>query len=200
MAIQMAIQVAIPVVVQMPVSLPFIILEIPPMSTHREQLSIQLGHALLARQWCIATAESCTGGGVAQAITAVAGSSRWFEAGFVTYSNEAKQRMLGVDRNCFFGPTAPGAVSEEVAQAMAVGALRSANAQCSVSTTGIAGPNGGSAEKPVGTVFIGAAWLDEDGSIRCEVEKFHFPGDRRQVREATVITALEFILKLINTE
>jgi len=174
--------------------------EIPTMSIDREQLSTQLGCALLARQWCIATAESCSGGGVAQAITDVAGSSSWFDAGFVTYSNEAKQRVLGVDRNCFFGPGAPGAVSEEVAQAMAIGALRSANAQCSVSTTGIAGPNGGTAEKPVGTVFIGAAWLDEDGSIRCDVEEFHFPGNRQQVREATVITSLAFILKLINTE
>ncbi len=170
------------------------------MSTHCEQLSIQLGQVLLARKWCIATAESCTGGGVAQAITAIAGSSNWFDAGFVTYSNEAKQRVLGVDSNCFIGPMAPGAVSEEVAQAMAVGALRSANAQCSVSTTGIAGPDGGSTEKPVGTVFIGAAWLDKDGSFLCEVEKFHFPGDRQRVREATVVAALEFILKLINTE
>jgi nicotinamide-nucleotide amidase len=170
------------------------------MSTHCEQISARLGRTLLAREWSISTAESCTGGGVAQAITAVAGSSSWFEVGFVTYSNEAKQRLLGVDSNCFNGPSAPGAVSEEVAQAMAIGALHSASAQCSVSTTGIAGPRGGSAQKPVGTVFIGAAWRDEDGSIRCEVGKFHFPGDRRQVREATVVTALEFILKLINTE
>jgi nicotinamide-nucleotide amidase len=174
--------------------------EICHMSTHCEQISIQLGRALQARRWCIATAESCTGGGVAQAITAIAGSSTWFEAGFVTYSNEAKQRMLGVNSQCFIGPDAPGAVSEEVAQAMAIGALRSANAQCSVSTTGIAGPDGGSAQKPVGTVFMGAAWLDEDGTIRCEVEKFHFPGDRKQVREASVAAALEFILRLINTE
>lgn len=170
------------------------------MSTHCEQLSIQLGRVLLARKWCIATAESCTGGGIAQAITAIAGSSSWFDAGFVTYSNEAKQRMLGVDNSCFTGPEAPGAVSEEVARALAIGALRMANAQCSVSTTGIAGPNGGSAEKPVGTVFIGAAWLDVDDSIFCEVEQFHFPGDRQRVREATVITALEFIMKLINTK
>ncbi len=169
------------------------------MSEHGEQLSTQLGRALLSRSWMMSCAESCTGGGVAQEITAIAGSSHWFEAGFVTYTNEMKQRLLGVPQSCFSGPEAPGAVSEETALAMAEGAMRTAETHCSVSTTGIAGPNGGSAEKPVGTVWIGWAWQDDEGQVQSRARRFHFPGDRTAVRRHSIVAALEGMLEIVNT-
>jgi nicotinamide-nucleotide amidase len=172
----------------------------PPMQqpTQHSQLSTQLGRALMKRKLMLATAESCTGGGVAEAITAIAGSSAWYEAGFVTYSNVAKQMLLGVPRQCFEGPTAPGAVSEETALAMAVGALEKTGASCSIATTGIAGPNGGSKEKPVGTVWIAWAWKDADGVVESEASRFGFPGDRGAVRSHTVEAALDRMLTLVD--
>ncbi len=148
-------------------------------------LAARLGAAALARGAMIATAESCTGGLVAAAITSVAGSSAWFERGFVTYSNAAKEEQLGVPRATI---ESHGAVSEETARAMARGAARG-RAQWSVAVTGVAGPDGGSAAKPVGTVWF--AWA---GPGRLETLGRHFDGDRTAVREASVRIALEGLI------
>ena len=147
-----------------------------------------LAGELLARGWMLATAESCTGGMVAAACTDLAGSSQWFERGFVTYSNEAKSESLGVDPAQI---AANGAVSEVVARAMAFGAIRHSHAQVSVAVTGIAGPTGGSPEKPVGTVWFG---FSVDGRLHSEMRRFD--GDRFAVRQATVKHALERLLAL----
>jgi nicotinamide-nucleotide amidase len=134
-------------------------------------------------QWKLVTAESCTGGMIAAACTDLAGSSAWFERGFVTYSNEAKTDMLGVDANLI---AQHGAVSEVVVRAMAQGALAHSRAQVALAVTGVAGPSGGSADKPVGTVWF--AWITPRG-ISSEVQ--HFPGERAAVRAATVCHALQ---------
>lgn len=133
------------------------------------------------------TAESCTGGLIAATCTELAGSSAWFERGFVTYSNAAKTESLGVDAALI---AEHGAVSEAVARAMAVGALNHANAQVSVAVTGIAGPTGGSASKPVGTVWFG---FMVQGQLSSEVQ--HFDGDRAAVRAATVRHALRRLVE-----
>ncbi len=132
--------------------------------------------------WMMATAESCTGGLIAGACTDLAGSSNWFERGFVTYSNAAKTEMLGVDPALI---ATHGAVSEPVARAMAEGAIRQARAQVSVAVTGVAGPTGGSADKPVGTVWFG--WCVA-GQTTSEMRRFD--GDRAAVRTQTVAHAL----------
>jgi nicotinamide-nucleotide amidase len=136
------------------------------------------------------TAESCTGGLIAAACTDLAGSSDWFERGFVSYSNASKTEMLGVDAQLI---GAFGAVSEAVARAMAEGALRHAPAQVCVAVTGVAGPGGGSPEKPVGTVWF--AWCLPSGTSS-EVQ--HFAGDRRAVRAATVQHALGRLVTLLS--
>ena len=141
---------------------------------------------LLARGWMLATAESCTGGLIAGACTDRAGSSQWFERGFVTYSNDAKADMLGVPSALI---AQHGAVSEPVARAMAEGALAHSRAQVSLAVTGVAGPGGGSADKPVGTVWFG--WQLPGAT---EAECRHFAGDRAAVRAATVRYALERLL------
>jgi nicotinamide-nucleotide amidase len=146
-------------------------------------LAAKLGASALARGIMIATAESCTGGLVAGAITAIAGSSAWFERGFVTYSNLAKEQQLGVPRSTI---ARFGAVSEETAKAMAEGAVRAASVQWAVAVTGIAGPDGGSADKPVGTVWF--AWA---GPGHLQALRMQFGGDRRAVREASMRVALE---------
>lgn len=135
-----------------------------------------------ARGLKIATAESCTGGLIAATLTAIAGSSDVVERGFVTYSNEAKADLLGVPAELI---AAHGAVSEPVARAMALGAVALSAADVALSVTGVAGPGGGSAEKPVGLVFVGAA--RRGGDVR--VERCLFPGDRASVREASVAQA-----------
>lgn len=156
------------------------------------ELVQQLADKLLAKKLIISTAESCTGGWISQSLTALAGSSLWFDSGFVTYSNEAKQRLLGVPSS-LFSIDGPGAVSEEVVLAMTAGAIENSRANLAVAVSGIAGPDGGSEEKPVGTVWI--AWQWEDKSLaRC----FHFSGDRESVRLATVLAALEGCLLLID--
>ena len=137
---------------------------------------------LQARGWMLATAESCTGGMVAAACTDLAGSSQWFERGFVSYSNAAKTELLGVPAELI---AQHGAVSEAVARAMAEGALVHAHAQASLAVTGVAGPGGGSADKPVGTVWFG--WCVA-GQTHSEVR--HFAGDRAAVRRATLCHAL----------
>ena len=154
------------------------------------QLAIDLGRRLLERGWRVATAESCTGGLAAGAITAIPGSSDWFERGFVTYSDDAKHEMLGVPRELI---AACGAVSEPVAQAMAEGALARSHAQCTLSITGIAGPGGGSSAKPVGMVCFGWA---ADG-LPERVATVNFDGDRAAVRARSVTEALRGLLDML---
>ena len=146
-----------------------------------------LAERLLGLKWMLVTAESCTGGLIAAHCTDLSGSSAWFERGFVTYSNEAKAEQLGVPADLI---AQEGAVSEAVARAMALGACYRSQAQVSVAVTGIAGPTGGSAEKPVGTVWL--AWCV--GGI-AHAEKRLFSGDRAQIRAATVHAALEGLLQ-----
>jgi nicotinamide-nucleotide amidase len=149
-------------------------------------MSTALAERLLRQQWMLATAESCTGGMIAAHCTDLPGSSAWFERGFVTYSNEAKTELLGVPPDLIL---MDGAVSESVARAMALGARYRSNARVSVAVTGIAGPTGGSADKPVGTVWL--AWC-VDGIA--QAEKRLFSGDRTQIRRATVQAAIEGLL------
>jgi len=149
----------------------------------------QLAARLLQRQWMLATAESCTGGLIAGACTDLSGSSNWFERGFVTYSNAAKSEQLGVPATLI---ETHGAVSENVARAMAAGALAHSHAQVAVAVTGVAGPTGGTAEKPVGLVWFGFALPD-----RVLTEQMHFAGDRAAVRAATVRHALTRLLELL---
>ncbi len=140
----------------------------------------------------MATAESCSGGWIAQSLTALAGSSNWFDTGFVTYSNDAKQKLLEVPGS-FFEIDGPGAVSEETVLAMTQGAINNSRANVAVAVSGIAGPDGGSDEKPVGTVWI--AWQWQNKSLaRC----FQFTGDREAVRFASVTAALEGTLSLLD--
>lgn len=150
----------------------------------------RLAGLLQARGWRLSTAESCTGGLIAAACTELAGSSVWFERGFVSYSNEAKTDLLGVDAALI---QAHGAVSEPVALAMAEGALLRAGVDLAVAVTGIAGPTGGTPGKPVGTVWL--AWAARDGArvSRCAL----FPGDRAEVRRQTCLAALDGLVALI---
>jgi nicotinamide-nucleotide amidase len=148
-----------------------------------------LAAALLARGQMLATAESCTGGMIAAACTDLSGSSQWFERGFVTYSNAAKVEQLGVDPSVI---AQHGAVSELVARAMAFGAVRHSQAQVSVAVTGVAGPTGGSPDKPVGTVWFG---FQVEGRLVSELR--HFDGDRAAVRRQTVEHALRTLVALI---
>jgi len=157
----------------------------------KEELSVHatcglVADLMLKHQWKLATAESCTGGLIAAACTELSGSSNWFERGFVTYSNESKSELLGVDAALI---SIQGAVSDAVARAMALGALEHSRAQVAVAVTGVAGPTGGSAEKPVGTVWFG--WATPRG-VTTEVR--HFGGDRSAVRSATVGHALATLL------
>ena len=137
------------------------------------------GEALKSRAAVLTTAESCTGGGIAQAVTAVAGSSEWFGCGYITYSNEAKQRMLGVDPDVI---EAHGAVSEAVVRQMAEGALHKSGADIAVAVSGVAGPGGGSKDKPVGTVWL--AWAMRGEST--VAKRFLLLGSREQVRNQSV--------------
>ncbi len=174
--------------------------------TH-DALMQSVSHALLDRQWQVATAESCTAGLIGATLTDSPGSSAWFDRGFITYSNEAKQAMLGVtpaDLDHY------GAVSEPVVTQMAAGALQHSLADITVAVSGVAGPDGGSAEKPVGTVWLGWAFarqvtagLDtanatqrlDDGAACCAL-RMHFSGDRISVRELAVEAALRGIMQL----
>ena len=157
-----------------------------------DDLLRSLADALNAKGWMLTTAESCTGGWIAKLCTDLAGSSAWFERGFVTYSNEAKQDMLGVR-----GETLAqyGAVSEAVTAEMAAGALLHSRAQVAVSVSGIAGPGGGTASKPVGTVCFG--WALQGGKVRTATHRFE--GDREAVRRQSVEYALNGVLHLLDT-
>lgn len=161
-------------------------------------LSRQCGELLLQRHAKVTTAESCTGGWIAQCITSVAGSSDWFETGFVTYSNQAKQQLLQAPLQLFEGEGAPGAVSEETVLAMARGALLVAGAQYAVATSGVAGPGGGLPGKPVGTVWVGWAWRVREGEqVQSLARVQRFGGDREAVRRQSVQVALEGLLELL---
>ncbi len=153
-----------------------------------EKLASEVGSLLLANGQRLATAESCTGGWVAQCLTSIAGSSEWFDRGFIVYSNQAKHEMLGVENGTL---EQHGAVSEAVAAAMAVGALLNSHADWSLSITGIAGPSGGSPDKPVGTVCFG--WAGPDGQI--SVRTCLFDGSREDIRAQSVACALNGILE-----
>ena len=148
-----------------------------------------LADILQEKGWFMASAESCTGGLIAAACTELAGSSHWFERGFVTYSNAAKTELLGVDAALI---ERHGAVSEQVARAMAKGAVARSRAQVAVAVTGVAGPGGGSADKPVGTVWFG--WATPGGTV---TEMKCFDGDRAAVRQASVAHALARLLELL---
>ena len=153
-------------------------------------LATRLGAKLKAQGLMLATAESCTGGWVAQAVTGVAGSSDWFDRGFVSYSNAAKQEMLGVNAGTL---ARHGAVSEQTAREMAAGALVHSRAQVALAITGIAGPSGGSPEKPVGTVCF--AWSRKDASPNAQTRQFE--GDRESVRRQSVAFALQTLLEFL---
>jgi nicotinamide-nucleotide amidase len=161
------------------------------MNSDPEQLTKQLASALLHAQQKICTAESCTGGLIAKTFTDLAGSSDWFECGFVTYSDQAKSEMLAVPATLIEDY---GAVSEAVATAMASGALRHSRADFSVAVTGVAGPGGGSDEKPVGTVWIAVASAEQ-----MLAKHYKFDGDRQAVRVATLEAAITALLELVNS-
>jgi nicotinamide-nucleotide amidase len=151
----------------------------------------RLGEQLKEKGWVLATAESCTGGWVAQTVTSVSGSSEWFDRGFVTYSNDAKREMIGVrtetlDRH--------GAVSEETVREMAAGALAASRAQIALAITGVAGPTGGTPQKPVGMVCF--AWAVRGGSVDATTK--HFEGDREAVRRQSVMFGLQGLLDRLN--
>ena len=157
---------------------------------HIAQLVEQLAELAIQQNIMLATAESCTGGGIATAMTALAGSSAWFDAGFVTYSNEAKNRMLNVPMAVI---ETHGAVSESVVEAMTAGAVANSQAQLSVAVSGVAGPGGGTESKPIGTVWI--AWRSASESV---TQLYQFNGDRDSVRLQTVEQALSGLVKLLN--
>ena len=154
-------------------------------------LAAELGRRLASRRAIVTAAESCTGGLVAGAITSIPGSSGWFQRGFVTYSNEAKTEMLGVPTDTL---ARHGAVSEETARSMAEGALRASRADFAVAVTGIAGPDGGTAAKPVGMVCFG--WAARDVPATSITKRL--PGDRTAVRRASVIVALQGLMDRID--
>ncbi len=158
-----------------------------------------LADLALAKNQLLATAESCTGGLIAAALTEVSGSSVWFDRGFVTYSNSAKQQMLGVSGEVL---EMHGAVSEATVQAMAQGALERSEATIAISVSGVAGPTGGSDEKPVGTVWIGCAYQMASGAAVVSVVAEHhlFSGDRASVRKQTVDEALQLLIRCIESE
>jgi nicotinamide-nucleotide amidase len=153
-------------------------------------LAVRTARRLKRAKAMLVTAESCTGGWVAQAVTSIAGSSSWFERGFVTYSNAAKRELLGVKAGTI---RRHGAVSEETAREMAAGALARSRGTVSLAVTGVAGPSGGSAAKPVGMVCF--AWAGKRGRLRSETRRFR--GGREAVRRQSVIRALEGVLELL---
>lgn len=158
-----------------------------------ETLAEQVGAALKSRGMMLASAESCTGGLVGAAVTAVAGSSHWFDRGFITYTNESKQEMLGVSAATL---AEFGAVSEPTVREMAAGALKHSHAQVALAISGIAGPGGATLDKPVGTVCM--AWAMQSGAGRSQT--MHFPGDRAAVRRQAVAAGLRGVLELIEDD
>ena len=157
------------------------------------ELSSEVGRVLVVQHLKLATVESCTGGWIGQSLTAVAGSSAWYERGFVTYSNASKNELVGVSRELI---SRSGAVSEPVVRAMARGALSHSPADLALAVTGIAGPDGGSADKPVGTVWLG--WIARTGIERAE--QYLFTGDREAVRRQSVVEALSGLIRLLEED
>lgn len=159
------------------------------MQTTVLEMAAQLGASLIAKNWTISCAESCTGGGIGYAITSTSGSSGWFNQGYITYSNEAKQSLVGVREQTLRDW---GAVSEQTVAEMAAGAAEKAGADVGVAVSGIAGPDGGTDEKPVGTVWFG---FFVDGLLVTDIQVFS--GDRHSVREQTIHHSLKKLLQLI---
>ena len=153
------------------------------------ELGEQVGAALKSKNMVLTTAESCTGGWIGEVVTMVSGSSAWYDRGFITYTNAAKQQMLSVKATTL---REHGAVSEAVVREMADGALASSSAQIAIAVSGVAGPTGGTPDKPVGTVCIG--WARKGGAVRAET--CHFDGDRESVRRQSVVRALRGVLDL----
>jgi len=156
-----------------------------------ETLVNQVGQALIDHNSMIVTAESCTGGMIAEALTSVSGSTAWFDRSYVTYSYESKKEMLGVKETTI---QKKGAVSQECVEEMALGALQQSHAKVAVACSGIAGPTGASLDKPVGTVWL--AWAIQ-GQDRVVSESFLFSGDRQLIREKTTEAALQGVIKLL---
>jgi nicotinamide-nucleotide amidase len=154
------------------------------------QLATEVGEALMKKNLLLVTAESCTGGGVAHALTEISGSSKWFECGFITYSNASKSELLDIPAALI---AQHGAVSEEIAAAMAEGALANSEAHVALSTTGIAGPLGAVPGKPVGTVCF--AWSMNGKTL---TERIHLNGDRKSIREQTVVHALKQLIQFLD--
>ena len=166
---------------------------VKPFSNKTEQMVEELAQLLLKNDWRLSTAESCTGGLVSASLTHLAGSSNWFERGYVTYSNDAKSEDIGVESHLI---EAHGAVSEQVAKAMAIGAKQSSNSNVAMSITGIAGPTGGSKEKPVGTVCF--AWVLDNDQVFSETKLFS--GDRAIVREQASQFVIQHLVGLLKTK
>ena len=160
------------------------------MTSNSVLLSQKLGDLLLHKAWQVTCAESCTGGGIGYAITSISGSSSWFKQGYITYSNDAKRQLLGVHTHTLQNF---GAVSAQTVEEMAAGAAKNASAQCAIAVSGIAGPDGGSAEKPVGTVWFGFA-IEKT----VKAERQYFLGDRQQVRDQAVDFGLSRMCELLN--
>ncbi len=154
------------------------------------QLAVEVGATLRSRGWMLATAESCTGGWVGQLLTSLPGSSHWYERGFITYANAAKIEMLGVPKTTL---ATHGAVSEETAAAMAAGALKHSRAQAALAISGIAGPGGGTPQKPVGLVCYG--WALADGTLMSSTCRLD--GDREEIRSRAVAAALRGLIELV---
>ncbi|HJS21198.1 MAG TPA: nicotinamide-nucleotide amidohydrolase family protein [Steroidobacteraceae bacterium] len=162
-----------------------------PTDAQLHRLAVRMGRQLLKRRRRLATAESCTGGWIAKAITDVAGSSQWFEAAYVTYSNATKTRTLGVSKRTL---ARHGAVSEPVVREMARGALGASGADIAVAVSGVAGPDGGTPEKPVGLVWL--CWAQRRGrSVHLKTRRVQLPGNRAAVRSKTVALALQGVLR-----
>jgi nicotinamide-nucleotide amidase len=160
------------------------------------RLAEEVGRGARAAGWRIVTAESCTAGWIAKALTDIPGSSRWVDSGYVTYSNTAKMRDLGVSARTLAGH---GAVSEATVREMANGALRMTGVEMAIAVSGIAGPDGGTAEKPVGTVWFGIATPEARGdAVACELQQFR--GDRDEVRRRSVEHALRLALRLLRSD
>ncbi len=161
------------------------------MAENKYQMSQKLGAALLSKGWKLVLAESCTGGQLAETITDVPGSSQWFDRGFVSYSNQSKVEMLGVKPSVL---DEYGAVSKETAYEMAMGAINHSDADITLSITGIAGPSGGTKNKPVGTVWFGLGVRNG----HCECRKMHFSSGRQSIRHEAVMFALAWALEFVS--
>ena len=164
------------------------------MTESTDSLLAQLvARAMTLRGGMLVTAESCTGGGLACLLTSIPGSSSWYERGFITYSNDSKRELLSITEDILLGY---GAVSEQTAAAMATGAIDNSHAAVSVAITGIAGPDGGTPDKPVGTVCV--AWSIRNGETR--TTRVVFDGDRRMIREQAILMALQGLLDILESE